>query len=307
MSPAGSGPSSPPLAPSLADVIGSLDGYATVRYISIAFLAVLLYDHAITVDFEVTRIWTLSWRLPKFLFLINRYIVPPMLIFNGIIPTIYHIPEPTCNIIVKWTAWPTFIALGTIETLLMLRVLAIYGHSKAVTRFLMGLFIFKIVAWLALLSVIISQIEAVPRNEYVSGCSYTTPPYLLVGWIPPAFFESVIVIFVIYKILGCEGLSPTLRLLARDSMVYFVVMFSFLVANLVISRFRGSLLLGPPSVIACVAGARMTMNIRGLWDDDPNETRCELPTIRFGVPSAPTRSESDGAVSWQLESGEDAT
>jgi len=34
MSPAGSGPSSPPLAPSLADVIGSLDGYATVRYIS---------------------------------------------------------------------------------------------------------------------------------------------------------------------------------------------------------------------------------------------------------------------------------
>jgi len=116
---------------------------------------------------------------------------------------------------------------------------------------------------------------------------------------------GVIVIFVIYKILGCEGLSPTwvpsltldlynkpdlfsLRLLARDSMVYFVVMFcglpphsdwhylnpfilAFLVANLVISRFRGSLLLGwashqptrswhlqrpffrPPSVIACVA------------------------------------------------------
>ena len=153
--PPGSGSTSPPLSPSLADALGILDNYAAVMYLNsqlffnswkglsdyIIFNAscifswatrfylvdhfvdwdvqvVLLYDHVITVDFEVrlaapcyviffvdkTRekrsqgfgrqsshaicpTWKLihsfrlSWRLPKVLFLINRYVVPPMLMF----------------------------------------------------------------------------------------------------------------------------------------------------------------------------------------------------------------------------------
>ena len=47
-------------------------------------------------------------------------------------------------------------------------------------------------------------------------------------------------------------------------------------------------------------------NIRGLWDGDPNETRCELPTIRFCVRSAPAQSEvGGGTLSLPLESWED--
>jgi len=108
-----------------------------------------------------------------------------------------------------------------------------------------------------------------------------------------------------YKILQSDGVGPTLRLLARDSMVYFVVMFAFLFANLVIARVGGGLLIGPSSVIACVAAARMMMNVRGLSVNDRDET--ELPTIRFRVGSSPARSESNGETgSSPLESRENA-
>ncbi|KAF8177304.1 hypothetical protein K438DRAFT_2022275, partial [Mycena galopus ATCC 62051] len=109
----------------MAAEVTDLNDYAAVRYTSIAFVTFMVFDHAITFDTEVARIWTLQWQLPKVLFLINRYVVPPMLIFDSIVPTIHDVPESLCTFIGKWTSWPTIISLGTVEIILMLRVFAI--------------------------------------------------------------------------------------------------------------------------------------------------------------------------------------
>ncbi|KAJ7208086.1 hypothetical protein B0H12DRAFT_432233 [Mycena haematopus] len=58
--------------------VTALEDYAAVRYTNIAFLMFMVFDHVITFDTEVSRIWTLKWRLPKVLFLINRYVQPSL-------------------------------------------------------------------------------------------------------------------------------------------------------------------------------------------------------------------------------------
>ncbi|GAW04755.1 hypothetical protein LENED_006562 [Lentinula edodes] len=61
---------------------------------------------------------------------------------------------------------------------------------------------------------------------------------------------------------------PTFQLLARDSLIYFLLMFSLLLANLFIFRFGqgflGALLLVPSTIVACISAGRMMMNLRSL-------------------------------------------
>jgi len=63
-----------------------------------------------------------------------------------------------------------------------------------------------------------------------------------------------------------ESAPPTLVLLARDSTVYFTVIFALMMANLLYFEY------GPPSLVmikpsntaVCIAGSRMLLNIRAL-------------------------------------------
>ncbi|KAK0430490.1 hypothetical protein EV421DRAFT_281735 [Armillaria borealis] len=52
------------------------------RYLTSAGLVVLLYDHLLTFSAEVELIWAAHWSVPKVLFLLLRYLVPPSVIIH---------------------------------------------------------------------------------------------------------------------------------------------------------------------------------------------------------------------------------
>ncbi|KAJ6521040.1 hypothetical protein B0H19DRAFT_1204302 [Mycena capillaripes] len=196
----------------VAAEVTALNDYAAVRYTNIAFLAWMVFDHAITFEAEVARIWTSTpVATPKVLFLINRYVVPPMLMF----PVIFDLPESLCTFIAKWTAWPTILSLATVEIILMLRVFAIC----------------EMIAWVTVSSIIMHETTGVPGGSLFPGCL-----------IPPVVFESTIVIITLYYLTAYEWsrkINVTLRVLARDSMIYFLIMFctSGINRQLLIARF----------------------------------------------------------------------
>ncbi|KAJ6555705.1 hypothetical protein DFH09DRAFT_1491976 [Mycena vulgaris] len=272
----------------------------------------LVYDHVITFDVEVSRIWTLPLGLPKVLFLINRYIVPPMLIFDGTVPTIYDLPDSLCNFIAKWTSWPTIISLATVELILIIRVLAICGQRKIVRLCLTGLFIWKskrceMIAWVTLAVLIMNRTTASLGGQLFPGCLFSAPTYFFAAWIPPVVFESIIILITLYnmslyhwsKEVNATRVNSALRILARDSMIYFLIMFSVLLSNLFIARFGhdflGSLLIAPSSVIACVGAARMMMNLRELTgDEDPRTRNFEIHELEFRDPPTTTAGDFEG-------------
>ncbi|KAJ7221063.1 hypothetical protein C8J57DRAFT_1393313 [Mycena rebaudengoi] len=146
-----------------------------------------------------------------------------------------------------WTSWPTIISLGTVEVILILRVFAVCGHREAIRRFLVGLFACEMIDRVTLS---MSKTTGFPGGDLFPGCLFWAPKYFYAVWIPAVVFESTIILITLYYLGAYEGskqVNVTLRVLARDSMIYFLIMFSVLLANLFIARFGrdflGSLLI----------------------------------------------------------------
>ncbi|TCD64734.1 hypothetical protein EIP91_003690 [Steccherinum ochraceum] len=57
------------------ELIRALEHAHYTRYFSAAGLAVLLYDHLLTLDVEIKYVWRAPPSLPKIAFLFNRYMV----------------------------------------------------------------------------------------------------------------------------------------------------------------------------------------------------------------------------------------
>ncbi|KAJ7077158.1 hypothetical protein B0H15DRAFT_862608 [Mycena belliarum] len=160
------------------------------------------------------------------------------------------------------------------------------------------------IVWISLSSVILAKTTGNSGGFIFPGCLFYAPTYFFVAWIPVVVFESAIILITLYYLSAyhwTEDNNTILRVLARDSMCYFLVIFSVLISNLLIARFGhdfiGSLLIAPSSVIACVGAARMMMNIREIsaGEDDP---RASLEAgIEFGPLPATTVGEVEPATS----------
>ncbi|TDL23385.1 hypothetical protein BD410DRAFT_787192 [Rickenella mellea] len=67
------------LDPSIVEIFFHLQ---VVKYVTVAALTLLVWDYLITLSDEVTLVWPSRWRIPKYLFFINRYlaITDPMML-----------------------------------------------------------------------------------------------------------------------------------------------------------------------------------------------------------------------------------
>ncbi|KIK51681.1 hypothetical protein GYMLUDRAFT_88940 [Collybiopsis luxurians FD-317 M1] len=177
----------------------------------------MLYDYILTVDSEILTIWTLPWRLPKFLFLINRYIVPLMLIdvpdfalsrFDGIYMDFYNTPSEICKFVARFTSWPTFLSVATVEMILIIRTSAIYNNSKAIKSGLYGVFFASMTSWIIVSAIEAARTTGTSGETFFTGCIFVAHDPVWPAWV----------------IGGAAGI-PTLQVLARDSIAYFFIMF----------------------------------------------------------------------------------
>jgi len=118
-------------------------------------------------------------------------------------------------------------------------------------------------------------------------------------WIPYVIFDGIVVILTMYKVFSYRGhMNTTIRLLARDSIVYFIIMFCTFLFNALGENIQGVVTSLPGECVACIAVARMMMNIRGLVFDDPYGSQgMKLSTIEFRVPPESSVSGQNGGFS----------
>ncbi|TFK44070.1 hypothetical protein BDQ12DRAFT_2176 [Crucibulum laeve] len=165
-----------------------------------------------------------------------------------------------------WTTWPTVVSLLTVEVILILRVLALYSNNKKIAYFLFTLITVEMIAFSGIVLMAVLHTRGFSGENVFSGCLFILPGYFYTGWIPGIIFESILIILTIYKSLKFANTCPTVKVLTRDSVVYFFSMFSILVFNLVYSIYGNKLIapliIHPSSVLSCIAAARLTMNIR---------------------------------------------
>ncbi|KIM75620.1 hypothetical protein PILCRDRAFT_668460 [Piloderma croceum F 1598] len=194
----------------------------TGNYIFIAFLWLLIYDHAITLDKEVEWIWTLRWRLPKIIFLINRYIVTSLLILDH-------------SVVLNFTI---------AELLLLIRVSSLYGHHKLFVWILGTLYVLALGAAVGLQAWYGRQWQVVLYYKDLPGCWLYTPGATNpIQWHMVVFLsvEGALMLLTAYKVLSYfhKDMNPAITVLARDSLVYFIIIFVCLV-TIVAKDIRGT-------------------------------------------------------------------
>jgi len=128
------------------------------------------------------------------------------------------------------------------------------------------------------------QTEAVYFFEYLPGCwSIVSPNDVYSFWVPFTIFDGIIILVTLYRFFSfdAKSRSPTIKMLARDSLVYFVVLFATQVVNTVTFRIGATFdLMMVSECISCISISRMMMNIRGLVAEDPDHT-LYLQTLNF--------------------------
>ncbi|KAK0478730.1 hypothetical protein IW261DRAFT_1564806 [Armillaria novae-zelandiae] len=194
----------------------------------------------------------------------------------------------TCTFYLRWLSVNLTVQNAVVQGILVLRVWALYQGNKA-----LHFFSTSSLDYLAE-SVDVERVVALP------GCYADSLPSIIAGyWITPLVIESYLFIMVAFRAFvywkAGESSPAILNLMARDSTIYFAIIFVLLLGNLLMfllgPPFLSSLLLNPLSAASCILGSRMLLNLR-VAIVDPN-LESEIPrNARHGSSEYPRHLHS---------------
>jgi len=256
----------------------------------LAMATLVLYDHIITLDIEVERIWTLRRGFPKLLFFASRYVVSPLLMISVIGEAGYPLLHSFCTFDHIFQKVISALSLVIPGLVLLIRVSALYGHCKIILSFLFCLFTCHLAA-VIIETIIVTRISTpTPSYEFLPGCSVLVD----VGeaslhwgfgwWIPFLCFDGILLIPTLIKAFSFRVHSNSIiGLVARDSVFYFAFIFGCLLTNIIVYSSGTSWPVDIPTEwVACIAVSRMMMNIRGVMFDNTLRTHgIEFSSIIF--------------------------
>ncbi|KAI0049219.1 hypothetical protein FA95DRAFT_1604602 [Auriscalpium vulgare] len=255
-------------------IVHGLNSLFAVRYSSLSAALICFWEYAITFDQEVELIWKSPWTKGKTIFLFIRYYTLASAIFN------------TCDAHPfegkSWIIWEgginaLIVNVAIAQGLLILRVRALYNHSRRVTIVLLVCFILTMVASTAIMVNVIAHAPiAVVNIPPYQFCSFgKIPPYLATYFIPIYMLETLLASLAVYRWLKDVGMRVTspwqgfgprlLYVLVRDSVLYFFVMVALYTFNVVVWIKDPDLFEVPVVFIfaaATLLGQRLILNMR---------------------------------------------
>jgi len=220
----------------------SLQGVLATRYLSVAGLTVLLWDHCLTFEQERQLIWPSRANFVKWALLCNRYLVAMALIinshaFSGI--SSWGLSDQFCR--VWWTivACLVIVSIAICHGILILKLWKLWDARRAVILITMSAFFVTETA--SIIAVALTAREIWPnaffRTELNSCALNNTPPTLRVIWSFMVTFELFAFLMVLFNALSRPrgGDTLLLRILFRDGIYFFLVISALGWLNLVVA------------------------------------------------------------------------
>ncbi|KAJ6574627.1 hypothetical protein B0H19DRAFT_606177 [Mycena capillaripes] len=209
-----------------------------VKYFAAASLTLQGYDWLICLDQEVKTIWSSPWRGAKILYLLSRYIP-----FVNLSCALYYYVayEPsvlTCRRVDAVATWFTAFGICVSEAMLVMRTYAIYDSSKKILIFLLVMLALLVGAALPTTEIFIRSLQyGQPPIGTINGCyPVAGSEIIFVAFIAILLFETIIIVLTVYSGLKQyrQGSSPLVKTLYRDSLFFFLCIFSITLANVVV-------------------------------------------------------------------------
>jgi len=231
-------------------------------------IALLVYDHLLNLDLEVELVWKHRKLRPGFfLYIFNRFFPLIYFIFDEIPLTPSGIvSSKVCIIYLMLDDIVTLVITATVQAILQLRIYALYDRNKTMLAFLLVGCFLELAAMIVLVAVTMSHLERLPVVSTATGCWYTglfTISALF--WIPCLIFEPILLFLVARKALGTHARIPLVTQMARDSLLYFGLVFAELLTSTVIwARYPTKINIINPwtAVLPSILGSRVLLNMR---------------------------------------------
>ncbi|KAG2114766.1 uncharacterized protein F5147DRAFT_677871 [Suillus discolor] len=156
----------------------------------------------------------------------------------------------------------------SVQTILQLRVWAIYNRSRRVLSWMIVLSIIELAAMALLIGLTITRVERFPVVSTPAGCLFDgLAPLSAIFWTPALILEPIICILVLKKVfLDRQQRSELAMFLARDSLLYFLVIFIELMGSTIVwARYPSYIDLFMPwsIVLPSLLCNRLLLNMRG--------------------------------------------
>ncbi|KAL5525985.1 hypothetical protein ACEPAG_7323 [Sanghuangporus baumii] len=268
----------------LKDIINS-------RYSELASSTIIVFDYLLTLDQEIQFIWKARWSIGKLLFFVNRYYTLFVVGFNN-----YALFSPKLSDDVRlhwfrWQGWTGLVAAALAETILQLRLYALYYGNKKVLALMVSFFISAMASSAIIMGITLRGVEA--RAHLIPGTDFCIPihvsSHFYAFWIPILCFEALLCALACirgyrsYRDREIRRLSVLrrrarqshqpekhlniLEILLRDSVGYFIIAFATYLTTTLIW------IIGPITVLeipigftvafSSVIGNRLLLNLRG--------------------------------------------
>jgi len=136
--------------------------------------------------------------------------------------------------------------------------------------FLIGFFTCQLAAVAVVTIIDVKTSIPLLSYQFLPGCMALSACWLYSWWIMFLCSDGILFILTLLKSLSYrDNFNLTIRLLARDSAVYFAIMLTCLVLNIAVYYSPSYSVIIPVEWVACIAVSRMMMNLRGLAFNDP--------------------------------------
>ncbi|CAA7263896.1 unnamed protein product [Cyclocybe aegerita] len=238
------------------------------KSIQLAGFVILLYDHALTFDDEVERIWKHRLSGASLLFLLNRYISP---LRSIVATTAFHHPQWTgtaCSNFVQFLGASSVSVSSLCGLLMILRVYALYHRSNTLLVLLLSIWVAQLVT--SVVGISTAGALQLPPGPMFVGCILTaTSKWLAVNWAGPLILDGAIFFLTLWRTreyLRSSDKIPLLQILVRDGTLYFLVIFLVNLSNAFLYFFAPNNLKSAASsltvMLTSAMVSRLVLNLR---------------------------------------------
>jgi len=125
----------------------TIEDVRTISFAGLSALALLLFDHASTIDCEVDLFWNAPWTIPKAVYFWNRYFTLLIVGFDAWVGLRHSIPISACSKIILLRNLGNAIVSIQVDLILVLRLWILYDRPRRLLWLLSSLFQRPLPCW----------------------------------------------------------------------------------------------------------------------------------------------------------------
>lgn len=221
------------------DTVEYLSNIAGVQYALVGAFVWLVYDYVLCIGLEVKYVWFAPWGLPKILYIWTRYLGLLLMSLMVWTSSVSNQNPKYCIAFFNIETWGSVWMMGTVSSILLLRIYAMYERSRKVAIFAVTISVSQIIAACVILGIQVITVYTPPpllAQYNLPGCSTgDSPPALVTYWIARLAFDSILLLMVGYKMTHryvSYNKTDLLDIMIKDNVSTFIFIFCVQSVNL---------------------------------------------------------------------------